>query len=241
MTDDLGRRLEERLGSPTKGPDVGDVVRRGRKRRMRARVYSGVSVVLVVALAWTAVSRFDVLDRHEGKFVAGPDATDHQTFGGWRIEVRLRPSRVGPLVLATGPLRAAPQNNAHPWLRHDLIFRNRSDRPLRFDDTRTSKFLRQSGHAILLAADEGCGYGLPSPDAAAEAGACRDYLDAFTVEGHASVTREITLSKDLSGMADLGEGVYPFRKDISFTVGSSGRKYHRTISIVYHVQREDGL
>lgn len=159
-----------------------------------------------------------------------------RTFDGWAIEVRIPEPRIGPVELTTGPIRAAPNNDAKPWVRHKLIFRNLSDRPLHFDDTRTSEFLRLDGQPRLLVADEGCGYGVASPGAAVEEGACDSYLDAFVVQPHASVTREIILFKALSGMDELAGGSYLFRKEIRFKVGSQGRDYNETIAIRYVIR-----
>ena len=159
-----------------------------------------------------------------------------RTFDGWAIVVQIRQRRIGPLQLATGVVRAAPHNDAEPWVRHKLIFRNLGDRPLPFDDTRTSKFLRLDEQPRLLAADEGCGYGIPSPGAPVET-ACHSNLDTFVVKPHASVTREITLFRGLAGIDELAEGSYPFRKEIRFKVGSQGRNYEDTVTIRYVIRR----
>jgi hypothetical protein len=135
-------------------------------------------------------------------------------------------------------VRAAPDNDAKPWVRHELVFRNLGDRPLRFDDTRTSKFMRLQGRPPLLAADEGCGYSIASPGAAVEQGACLNYLDAFVVKPQASVTRNVTLFKGLSGMVELGEALYTFRKEVRFKIGPHARNYDKTIDIRYHVRSE---
>lgn len=162
-----------------------------------------------------------------------------KTFDGWAIKVRIRPQRIGPLELAVGPLRAAPTNEAEPWVRHKVVFRNLGERPLRFVDTRTSKFLRLDGQPRLLAADEGCGYGIKSPGAAVDEGACDLYLDAFVVKPGAAVTREITLWKNLPGMAEVEEATYRFRKKILFKVGRGGSEYDRMIATSYLVRTED--
>jgi hypothetical protein len=157
-----------------------------------------------------------------------------QVFDGWTIEISLAPGTVGPLVLEVGPLRAAPSSDSRPWIQHDLEFHNRGDRPVRFEDTRTSVFLRRAGRNRLLVADEGCGYGKPG---AVEPGACLLYLDAFVVRPGSTARRTVTLFKELGGMAPLTPGIYVWEKVIRFRVGSP-RSPVRTavISLTYEVR-----
>jgi hypothetical protein len=191
------------------------------------------TLVAAVALAACTSTSTPSSRPQAGRSDTGSREDGRRSFGSWTIDVSLRDPSVGPLTLATGELRAAPRNDAGPWVQHDLIFRNTGKTPLRFDDTRTSKFVSRKR---LLVADEGCGYGLPTPDGPAQAGACRRNLDEFVVPPKGSVTREITLFKDLPGMADLAEGTYVFRKKIRFAAG--GRKNNDKISIVYDIQRD---
>ena len=163
---------------------------------------------------------------------AGPD---EPTFGRWTIDVRLPEPRLGPLVIGTGEVRTAPRSTAKPWVQHDLIFRNLGNRPLHFDDTRTSKLATGRGRSPLLVADEGCGYGLRRPGAPIDVGACALYLDEFVIRPGDSVRREITLYKGLRGLADLRSNTYTFHKFLRFRVGESSAAQGHMVDVVYDI------
>src|SRR4051794_22153982 len=57
--------------------------------------------------------------------VQGALTTNH-----WRVQVSVKPSRLGPLVFGAQHLAHAKPTNSHPWIVHDLVFRNTGDRPI---------------------------------------------------------------------------------------------------------------
>ncbi|MGH2683331.1 MAG: hypothetical protein ACRDIX_08880 [Actinomycetota bacterium] len=160
---------------------------------------------------------------------------DLASFDGWSIRVSVEPGVAGPIALAVGPLRAAPKNDARLWLQHELEFHNRGDRPVRFEDTRTSVFLRRSGRPALLVADEGCGYGKHRRKPV-EPGVCTLNLDAFVVRPGSTARRTVTLFKDLRGMAPLAPGSYVWDKVIRFRVGRADAPVRTaTIRLTYEL------
>jgi hypothetical protein len=165
------------------------------------------------------------------------------TAGSWRIAVAVRPSRLGPIVFAARDLARLKPTSSVPWLQHDVVIRNTGDQLVTFADTRTSKFIGESGHHRLLVADEGCGYSLTHPQAPARAGACRSYLDLLRVKPHASAERTITLFKALPGMDRLVAGTYVFRQPIRFQAagrqpGGGGRA--GVVTVVYEIASGPG-
>ena len=150
---------------------------------------------------------------------------------GYSITARVEPRRIGPLHLTVRKLRKAKPNDAHPWLRHDLVLRNSGNRKLDFGDTRTSRYLEPGRR--LLGADEGCGYG-KAKGKPIDAGACALYLELLTLEPGESKKKDITLFKELPGMQEMKLGVYEFKKKLTFGIGTGARKPH-AITIVYEV------
>lgn len=138
------------------------------------------------------------------------------SIGRWEVGVTVKPSRLGPIVFAARNLVPAKRTGSKPWIRHALVFRNTSDRPVTFADTRSSAFIGDAGQRRLLAADERCGYSLDSPKAPAQAGACHSYLDLLTVKPHTTAERTITLFRALRGMDRLVSGTYVFRHPVRF-------------------------
>jgi hypothetical protein len=167
------------------------------------------------------------------------DAQPEPAFDGWTVQVSVAPGTVGPIVVEVGPVRAAQASNSRPWVQHDVIYRNRGDRTVRFEDTRTSLFLG-GREGPLLAADPGCGYGKPRRKPV-EPGACLLYLDAFVVRPGATVRRTITLFKDLRGMEPLTRGPYVWDKAIRFRVGSPDSPVRKaTIHLTYELSPAGG-
>jgi hypothetical protein len=170
-------------------------------------------------------------------------AREPLTAGRWRIRVAVRPSRLGPIVVAARDLVRAKPTSFHPWIQHDLVFRNTGNRPVTFADTRSSKLIGEAAHNRLLVADQGCGYSRDRPQAAVRAGACLAYLDLLTVEPHASAERSITLFKGLPGMDRLVAGTYVFRRLVRFQAGSrqpgeGGRL--GVVRVVYEIASRSG-
>jgi hypothetical protein len=159
-----------------------------------------------------------------------PDANEP---GGPRISVSVEPARVGPVSLSVTRIRRAPDNDAHPWLEHRLRYANVGTAKLEFDDTRHSAFIPNEAKPVLLVADEGCGYGKPSPSAPIEAGACLTYLDLMTVAPGKTETRDVTIFKGLKGMSKLESGTYSFAKKISFHSG--GKRWSKTVRLIYTI------
>jgi hypothetical protein len=169
---------------------------------------------------------------------AGPEAL---TVGRWRVRVTVKPSQFGPIGFAAANLARTKRTNSHPWIQHDLVFRNTGDRPVTFDDSRSSTFIGQADRDRLLAADEGCGYALNYPGAPAKAGACQTYLDVLTVRPHASANRSITLVRGAPGMDPLVAGTYVFRRPVRFKLGAlppdAGEGRSGVVRLVYKVKR----
>ena len=165
------------------------------------------------------------------------------TAGRWRIRVAVRPSRLGPIVFAARNLARAKPTNSDPWIQHDLVFRNTGDQQVTFADTRSSRFIGETGHNRLLVADEGCGYSRKHPRAPVRARACLAYLDLLTVKPHASAKRSITLFKGLPSMKRLVAGTYVFRRPVRFQTGSQqpgegGRA--GVVRVVYEIASRSG-
>lgn len=161
---------------------------------------------------------------------------------GWTIRVSVEPSIVAPIVVSVRPARPATRNDARPWVRHELVFENRGDRPIQFADTETSAFIGPSGHRRrLLAADESCGYGYETPKSPIEARVCLALINAFAVKPHASVSRTLTLFKGLRGMERLAPGTYAYKRLIRFRLGREipppGTGRTAVLKVVYEVER----
>lgn len=160
--------------------------------------------------------------------------------GRWRVRVTVRPARLGPIAFAAENLAPAKRTNSHPWIEHDLAFRNTGARAVTFADTRSAAFLGQGGERRLLAADEGCGWAQDSPKASAQAGACQASLEPIGVRPHASAKRSITLFRGLPGMDRLEAGRYAFRRPVRFQLGDrppgNGQGHSEVLKLVYEVE-----
>jgi hypothetical protein len=138
---------------------------------------------------------------------------------GWGVRVTVTPHRLGRIAFGVDRLVRAEPNEAHAWVRHDLVLHNGGDRKVTFADTRRSAFARGPGRRRVLVADAGCGYAIDRRGAAAIAGVCQASLDLISIEPHASVRRQVTLFKGLGGMERLRAGTYVFRRAVRFRVG----------------------
>lgn len=164
------------------------------------------------------------------------------TFDGWRVDVRVEPSAVGPIRVSVGRARRARANDARPWIQHELLLENRGERTVTFADTRRSAIIiGPPGRRALLAADEGCGYGLATPTSPIEPGACATYLDILTLSPRTPASRTVTLFKGLRGLDRLAPGTYVFRKPTRLRAGrdlpakDAGRA--AVLRIVYEIER----
>jgi hypothetical protein len=155
---------------------------------------------------------------------------------GWSVQVSVEPSELGPIAVSVGRVRPAPVNGSRAWLQHDLVLENRGDRPVTFADTRNGMFLGPRARRVLLAADQGCGYGIYKRRIEL---ACLLYLDIPTLDPHTSLTRTLTLWKGLPGMNPLRPGTYVFRHPIRFRIGreppADGRGQTAMLEIDYRV------
>lgn len=155
--------------------------------------------------------------------------------GRWTVDVSLNRTRIGPLRLTTAPARRAPASSSHPWIQHDVRITNLSERKVRLGDTRTSKYLEGPVERALLGADEGCGYGFSEGQEGIDVGVCALYLDIPTLRPGRSITRTITLYKDLDGMQPLEAGTYTFPKKVKFKVGHRQQRT-RPLKAVYDIE-----
>jgi hypothetical protein len=196
---------------------------------------------------------FDLAGFHDSVDVwFGPDASEHDrevarrivasfapitpSFDGWAVSVEVDRSASGPLEIGVGPIHATKENDAHPWIQHEIILTNTGSETLHFDDTDASAFLGLPDPELIVA-DEGCGWGQASPTAPVEAGACRLSLDTFEIPPGGTVWKEITLFKELPGMAPLQEGQYTFEKVYRFRVGDSVTNSRVHVRLIYDVER----
>jgi hypothetical protein len=206
--------------------------------RCPVAVLAGIFLILFMAGCGSGSGQdADISGKAIDKTWAAPDSL---TVGRWRIQGTVKPSRLGPIVFAAKNLARTKRTNSHPWIEHDLVFRNTGDRPLTFDDTRSSTFIGEAGQERLLAADEGCGYALNYPGAPAKAGACQAYLDVLTVKPHTSAKRSIRLAWGLPGTDPLVAGAYVFRRPVRFQLGtrppSDGEGRSGVVRLVYGVE-----
>jgi hypothetical protein len=176
-------------------------------------------------------------DREIARRIVASIAPLMHSLDGWNVGIGWGFSASGPLQIGvTGLWTTAPENDAHPWIRHKIVLKNTGAETLHFDDTDVSTFLGLP-EPELLAADEGCGWAQASPTAPVEAGACRLSLDTFEIPPGGTVKKEVTLFKDLPGMAPLQEGQYAFEKVYRFRVGDSETKTTVHLRLIYDVEK----
>jgi hypothetical protein len=173
---------------------------------------------------------------------AAPDRGSSADTRTWVVHVTLAPSAAGSIEIRAGSVFPAQPNDARPWMRHEIIFRNVGRRPVTFADTRTSAFLGGHGAPVLLAADQGCGY--EKHPARVTPGVCLTYLDAFTIEPGESVARAVTLFEGLPGMRPVAEGAYTFEHPLRFGIGrvapGAGAGRAITVTLTYDVELARG-
>jgi hypothetical protein len=168
--------------------------------------------------------------------VASIAPLQRESFDGWTVDVTVQHSPSGALEIAVGSVHEAAQNDAHPWIQHDVILRNSGDIPLYFEDTRATELLGRP-EPVLFAADRGCGHGDPGNGQPLEWDVCLAYLDAFTIPAHRAERREVTLFKDLRGLAPLGPGEYVFNKVYRYRIGDSKQLHEVRVRLVYAIER----
>jgi hypothetical protein len=156
---------------------------------------------------------------------------------GWTVQASVESADVGPLRISVGPIRRAPVNDAHPWLRHALVIENTGSRPVTITGLRTTgALLGPRRRPMLVAAGQGCGW--TNVGRRLEI-ACLAYLDVLTVGPHDSLTLSVTLWKGLRGLAPLRPGTYVFRTLVHFRIGRAipepGTGRTARLRIVYRV------
>lgn len=207
-----------------------------RARRTAYAAGSVAALCVAVAAGITLVpSMMDTSDSSPVPPAASRSETASTAAPGQRMTVSIEPHRIGSLEVSVSEWRDAPVNDSLPWREHDLVFTNTADETLHVDDTRTSAMLTEGGRAILLAGDEGCGYGRSSKSGPVEAGACDRYLDAFSLRPGESTARTITLWKELAGMSPLEPGVYEWVKTLRFSTGDGPAESY-DVTLTYEVQ-----
>jgi hypothetical protein len=215
----------------------------GRRPGLPVRVDRGVGTRLsaaVVALAVAAAGTYFAVDRLSPDGVQPPAGSIAPiapgAFDGWTVNVTLEHSASGPLRIDVGPIRAAEPNEARPWLQHAVVLRNTGDVPLHFDDTRSTALLGRP-EPELFVADQGCGYGDPGAGRPLEWDVCLLYLDTFTLGPQQVERRDVTLWKDLRGLAPLRPGKYVFEKVYRFRVGQAEERHEVRVRLVYTIER----
>ncbi len=130
-------------------------------------------------------------------------------------EVRVEPETIGPLEIRVGPLQAAE----HGWQQHELVISNRSEDLVTVDLESGATVLERDGEPTLLVADEGCGYG-GEPDDDRVTPGCRLVERApAQVRPGESLSRTVTLWRDLPGFDALASGTLSTTR--SLTLGGS--------------------
>lgn len=226
------RKLDQ-INGPTAIPPA--VQRRAKQRRLGIVALSGCVATVTIAglvLGTSIAERYNPGPVSPSTLGSPEPQVDHD---GWRVTVSVQPSRIGQLAISVSSVRSMTTSDAHPWVQHDVIFENLGENPIQFEDTRSSAFLPNEDRPILLAADQGCGYGKSSPTSPIEAGLCQDYLDDFTVLPQRSDVRTITLFKEQPGMAEMREGMYVFDKTIQFSV-DDGSKWTKELKVIYTIE-----
>jgi hypothetical protein len=149
---------------------------------------------------------------------------------GWVVTVFLEAWGTGPLGVSVGPLRPGSPSESHPWLQHELVLTNRSQRTLTFADTRAVRILSR-----LLVAEAGCGYSLRPLEPA-----CLLFLDIPSLEPGEPRSRTVTLWKGLPGLKPLAAGTYVFKKKIRFQFGRAapgpGHGHLAALELTYRVE-----
>lgn len=226
------RRAESRAALPV-GPT-----------RTRGRLFAAALALIIsvgsLALVWRAFGGSRGPTPAASTASVGPSVSSGPggpSFDGWIVAVSVTPSEFGPLKISVGDITAAPSTDSKGWLQHDITLENTGSRTLAFGDTRTSVFLGPPPRS-LIAADTGCGYAASSKTAPVKAGVCRAYLDAITLEPGQSVTRQISLWKELNGMPELMPGTYTFTKVLRYrSAGQPGSETEATVHVTYTVEQ----
>lgn len=228
---DALRELDQVNPPPMVPPEV---LRRARARRLaRGSLAVVATAALVAGASFTIESARDEHARPTARArAAAGGTTPAPVFDSWRVEVSVEPSTLSDLALAASDFRAAPDNDARPWIQHTFSVENLGSRPVEIDDTRTSAFVPGDDDRQLLVADEGCGYGQVDAASVAEAGACRRNLDVRTIAPGEVETWTMTLFKDLPGLAALRPGAYRFEKSFRFRFGTGEWQQH-DVDVVY--------
>jgi hypothetical protein len=211
-----------------------------KRARLRRRVYAlgaGVAGTAIVAVLVAVAGFVAPGEDDRGPRPAGTaETTSPDGAGGAKVDVSAAPRRFDDLVIDVSEAAPAQSSDANPWLEHTISIENAGAEVVTIDDTRTSTLI---GGNRLLVADEGCGYGQPSPGAPIDAGACRRYLDRRTIPPGGRETWTITLFEGLPGMSRLSDGEYELLKGVRFRVGDEAWT-HVSVHLEYRVNGSPG-
>jgi hypothetical protein len=205
--------------------------------RRGVRATAAVAALAISALTlWLVSTAFQPTATPPLSSTSSPVPSPTPVFDGWTVSASLQQERFGPLEVSIGPLRAAKPSNAHVWIEQRFTIKNVSDRPVELADMRTSTFLGPPAKS-LIAADWLCGWGRDGPNAPIEVGTCAAVLLSRVLQPGESVSRPISLFKELPSMSALTAGSYRFRQPIGYTyTGHQGATTHETsVTITYSI------
>jgi hypothetical protein len=210
----------------------------------RSRVLAGVVAFVLFGAAVAFISgafggSSTVGDTDTSPSVStAPSSTIQRAFDGWLVTATVEPREAGPLRITIGDFKNAPSGNAHTWLQHDFTLENTGNQTLQFEDWRTSVFLGPPARSLLVG-DAGCGYAASSAAAPVEAGACITNLVSTVLQPGESVTRTISLWKELNGMPALTAGTYTFTRTLRYAVvGDPGSETDVPVTITYSIEQD---
>ena len=177
---------------------------------------AAATFALVVSLATITilVATFAPIGPGKPDVPGPPSGPALGSFDGWTVSVSIEPTQAESLSFSVGPARAS---SGHGWVQHSFTVTNVGNRTLYPQDDRTSVFLGPPARS-LIAADWRCGYGYASPTSPVSVGACDSSLIAYKLQPGKSLSRDITLYKDLRGMSPLTAGTYVFHQPFTYSI-----------------------
>ncbi len=182
-------------------------------------------------LVWTPPESGEAKDELDGESSDASQSTTTE-IGDARITISVEPSELTSLAVEVGP--AVERENG--WFEHALRVTNTSDRQVRIDDNKESRFLGQP--SALLVAEPGCGYSGRSddPDAPVGAGTCLGVLLEYDAAPGETVVQDWWAARDLPGLVPGGFGTFRYAKTIEYSVGggdSPVEQHSEVVTITY--------
>jgi hypothetical protein len=235
----LARLLDREIAWLNPDPQLPAIRRRGaRRRRLRSAAALAVAAAFVgsVALAGLFVREHRPSTPPFGS--THPSASPRPSFDGWDVAVSIEPARVGPLEFSLGPVVAIADQGGTPaslkgWVQHSFTITNVGNRTVSLTDARTSVFLGPPPRS-LIASDWYCGYG--TERGRVQAGSCFSVSIGHIVRPGRSLSRNISLAKDLRGMSPLTAGAFVFRQPVGYVIlGGNGSVRAFTIRLTYTI------